>query len=152
MPPEVRSDGGGQMPNPPTIQIFCQLVSAENFILSPSKSRNLAPIPLSCRLICRFSEQLGAERRRTVLLSFFRCHRPSLHGRDRESGRLNGMWGTTCKMLSIDLSSSVPQGYKSPSPSIIFPYSYRSLCWNESVVIGRSPPSFFLARANTVHV
>ena len=54
-----------------------------------------------------------------------------------------------CKMLSIDLLSPVPHGYKPPCPSIIFPYSYGSLCWNESVVIG---PSLFLARANTVHV
>ena len=149
MPPEVRSDGGGQMPNPPTIQIFCQLVSAENFVLSPSKSRNLAPIPLSCRLICRSSEQLGAERRRTVLLSFFRCHRPSLHGRDRESGRLNGMWGTTCKMLSMDLLSPVPPDINHPVPQLFFrilmdPFVGMNL-W-------LSVPSLFLARANTVHV
>ena len=41
------------------------------FPMSPSNPRNLASIPLSCRLIFRSSKQLGAARRRSVPLFFF---------------------------------------------------------------------------------
>ena len=85
-----------------------------------SKSRNLAPIPLSYRVICRSSEQLGAAQRRSVLLSFFPLSSSLVTWSGSGIGKTKWNVGTTCKMISLDLSSPVPKGYKPPCPSIIF--------------------------------